>query len=141
MIKLIRENNKIIEIDYMQAFKIAKEKNMSLITIKKEENLYKIMDYKKYIYIKKKNFKANKNVTKEIKFRINISDNDMKIKVKKINELRKKKMMIKISIFLKGRENLKKNVIDNFLEVLKKKLNINFLSIKRINNIIFFLVK
>ncbi len=91
------------------------------------------------IYIKKKkNNKKHKNnkkiQIKEIKFRFNTDKNDYNIKINNIIKFINKKYKIKISIILRGREIIHKNLAIDMLNNIKKK-------IKKNNNKIIFIKK
>jgi translation initiation factor IF-3 len=72
----------------------------------------KIMDYKKHLYDIQKNLKEqkrankkrNNNQLKEIKFHVNIGDNDYNIKVKHIEKFIGKRYKVRVTVALRGRE-------------------------------------
>ncbi len=71
----------------------------------------KLMDYGKYLYDKKKTTKektknAKKSWLKQIKFGYAVGSNDLLLKIKKTKEMLAEGYMVKISIKLKGRENI-----------------------------------
>ncbi|WDI79298.1 hypothetical protein ONB67_00305 [Candidatus Vidania fulgoroideae] len=134
-VKLIIEG-KISITKYSEALEIAKKKGANLVFIK--DKMYKLVFFKKLVY-KKKKFK--KSINKEIKFSFNISNNDIKTKIKKIEKFIKKKNNIKISIFLKGREILKTKLIMEIVNKIKKNLTknrISYTNLKKNNNVYFF---
>lgn len=97
---------------------------------------YKLKN-KSFIYKKK----HNKNIFKEVKFNFNISDNDINIKIRKIKIFIKKKNNVKISIFMRGREIYKTELIMKVINKIKNKLlneKINFTNLKRNSNIYSF---
>lgn len=68
----------------------------------------KIMDYGKMMYAKKKEEKKRKSKqvvhSKEIKYSFNITDHDLAIKHKKIDEFLRKRYIVRYVLELKGRE-------------------------------------
>ena len=65
----------------------------------------RILDFKKAEYEKKKSQKKSpKTETKEIQFKVNISDHDLETKLRKVKELVEDKQRVRLLIKLKGRE-------------------------------------
>ncbi|BBA85229.1 translation initiation factor IF-3 [endosymbiont of Sipalinus gigas] len=124
-IRLIYEDEKSEIIYYKDALDKANELSLDLILINSNSipTIYKIMDYGKYIYEKKKKIKNNKikkiNV-KEIKIKINIYERDYQIKLKKILDFLKKKNKVKITLKFKGREIIHKDI---GIDILKRICN------------------
>ncbi|MGX7589329.1 translation initiation factor IF-3 [Candidatus Vidania fulgoroideorum] len=118
MIKLIGENGRFLGLfKFENAILKAKESNMDLIKINDriKPNIYKIGDYNKFIFLKKKNkVKQKQKTVKEMSLRLNTHDNDYNIKIKKILLLLKKNN-IKVNIKLFGRENLMKKKIEDLI--------------------------
>ena len=69
-------------------------------------SICKLLDYGKMKYENNKNKKKHKKreVTKEIRFGVNISSHDLEVKNKKVLSLLEKKFKVKYVLFLKGRE-------------------------------------
>ena len=107
---------------------------MVLIVEKAEPPVARIIELNKYRYEKQKNEKemakkarAAKIDTKEIKFKPNICEHDLLIKLKHAQEFLDNGAKVKITIQMRGRENSNSNVvfshfkesIDSFLENFK----------------------
>ena len=84
------------------------------------------MDYKKFVYNQKKQEKeqakknrANVQKIKEVKFHLNIGENDFNYKINHIKEFISDNYKVKVQIFLRGREmdmkSLTKELIDRIL--------------------------
>ncbi len=82
----------------------------------------KILNYGKFIYKKNKQKKNIRQHIKEIKFRLNTNNNDYNIKIKNIIKFIKKKYKIKISIFLRGREIIHKDIVINMLNKIQNEI-------------------
>ncbi|MGX7576632.1 hypothetical protein [Candidatus Vidania fulgoroideorum] len=139
-------NNKIYTLEYFKAFEIAKKNFMDLIKIDDGKNLYKMIKYSKIMYYKSKVKNVRKSVTKEIKFSIKISRGDFNTKLKKINNILKKKNNVKVSVFLKGRQISKKQIVfkmfSKILNYFKNNNdNISHSEIKLNGRVYFFYLK
>jgi translation initiation factor IF-3 len=99
------ETNEII--NTYEALKLAKEEGLDLVEVVPTSfpPVCKIMDYKKYLYDKKKNEKkpAMQEI-KEIRMTVNIDEYDLNVKSKHSIEFLKKNNKVKASVFFKGRE-------------------------------------
>lgn len=83
------------------------------------------MDYNKFVYEqnkKEKQAKVKNGSLKEIKFRNNIADHDLKIRANKARELLEKGNKVKVNLMYRGREISRiregKEIIDKFLQFL-----------------------
>jgi translation initiation factor IF-3 len=112
-IKLVDENEGFHQsIDTADALTKARNANLDLVCFKvpKGENLAmcKIIDYGKWKYnqdkSKKQQVKANKKVTKEIKFSPVIDDNDIQYRVKRINDFLDEGCDVIATMVLRGRQ-------------------------------------
>jgi translation initiation factor IF-3 len=107
IVNLIGEDGKKIgECSITDALSIASDKGFDLVQVSKSDKIpiCKLMDYGKLQYKKKKNCKkAHKEVIKEIKFHLNISDHDLETKHRKVKEFLSKKYKIKYVLELRGR--------------------------------------
>jgi translation initiation factor IF-3 len=110
IVSLITEGGNYIEnISYTEALAQADNIGMDLVEIAPSNNgklaICKILDYGKMQYDQsKKKKKVKKDVTKDIKFGLNISDHDLTVKNKKTRELLKKGNKVRYMLELKGRE-------------------------------------
>jgi len=107
----IENSGNVIETYY--AKKLAKDMNLDLVEISPNAKppVVKILDYKKFLFEEKKrkkdlekNAKLNNKDIKEIRFGININQNDVDIKSKKIEELIKSGHKVKMSLKYNNRE-------------------------------------
>lgn len=111
-VRLIDENgNQLGVVVFEKARNIANEKGLDLVLISDNNNniVVKCCDYSKVLYEQKKNLKLQKKKNqpkklKEIKFGINIGENDYHFKLKKINEIVSDGDYCKVIVVLKGRE-------------------------------------
>ncbi|MDD9950759.1 MAG: translation initiation factor IF-3 [Zetaproteobacteria bacterium] len=98
--------NEIIHI--REALTQAEDQGLDLVLVSMDAKppVVRIQDFKKIEYEKKKAKKANKptNALKELKFKVNISDHDLEVKIDKIKHFLEKGAKVKIMVQLKGRE-------------------------------------
>lgn len=90
-----------------EALSLADELGLDLIKLSETDKyaVCSIMEYTKYLYkIKKKHKNNSKTVNKEIKFSVNISDNDIETKLKNIRKMLFKGNRVTIKIELRNRE-------------------------------------
>ncbi len=102
-----RDSNEIIPID--DALALADNQGLDLILVSKDVSppVVRIQDLKKIEYEKKKAKKKRPTATtsvKEMRFLVNISENDLSIKIAKINKFLQSGNKVKVSVKLKGRE-------------------------------------
>jgi len=102
---------------------------LDLVAISTNANpvVCKIMDYGKFKYQKqKKEEKSRKKQkvmkVKELKMRLNIAENDYKVKLNSAKEFLKNGDKVKFNIFFKGREIEKKNLFFVLSDRLKNDL-------------------
>lgn len=96
-----------------EALKRAEDKGMDLVQFSKgDEPTCKILDYGKFRYEQSKKQKAadkkqreSEVKVKEIKFRPDTAENDLKIKAKKTHEFLKEGCRVRVSIMFRGRES------------------------------------
>ena len=94
-----------------EALRQAKDASLDLVEISPnaEPPVCKILDFSRYKYnAKKKLQEAKKNqkktALKEMKFKVNIGQGDLDIKLRKIREFLEEGDKVKISLWFKGRE-------------------------------------
>lgn len=99
-----------------EASKIAREqgKDLILITENAKPPVVRIEDYNKFLYdISKREKEAKKNQkrneTKEIKLSVNIADHDLGVKSKKGIQFLQSGDRVKVTLLMKGRENMMKD--------------------------------
>jgi len=111
------------EITAQKAFSYSKDKGLDLVKV--QDGVFRLMDVSKNVYkkkkVQKKSHKATK--TKEIRFKQNIAENDLNVKIKHINQFLSKGFRIKISFQNQKRSHLK---IEDFLEETLSKINEEF---------------
>ena len=106
-----RDTNEIISIE--DALALADNQALDLILVSKDVSppVVRIQDLKKIEYEKKKAKKRKQSSSggsvKEMRFLINISENDLLIKIAKINKFLQSGNKVKVSVKLKGREKEK----------------------------------
>lgn len=105
-VRLVGENlNKICSIQ--EALREAREHNLDLVEISPGANppVVKIIDYKKFMYQKKKpkDLKQPKTKLKEIRYTPTTDDHDYKFKLNHAKNFLQKKNSLKAIVFFKGR--------------------------------------
>lgn len=131
--RVIDENGQQLGIFPLEeALKIAKERGLDLVLVseKAQPPVCKIIEYGKYLYwLQRKEKKIKKSVkVKGIRLSFNISLHDLETKVDQAFAFLKEGNKVKVEMILKGREsefeNLAKEKINKFLEMLKEKIPI-----------------
>ena len=117
------------EVPLNVAIKIGNEKNLDIVEVSPPRpgklSICKLMDYGKMMYQEAKHKKVKKEVMKEIRIGLNISDHDLEVKNKKVKEFLAKGYKVKYSMMLKGREmNLKSSAGQKMLLVLEQFVDI-----------------
>ena len=112
-----------------EALEKAEYMEMDLVEISPDANpsVVKVIDYGKWKYkkekIEQKSSKGKKN-TKEVRFSISISDNDLKTKINMVQKFLKQGDNVLIKVILKGRETVKYELgykrMDSILNYLKE---------------------
>ena len=118
-VRLIDEDKKQVGIiPLKEALEIAERKELDLVEISPKTNppVCRILDYGKYLYsLRKKAHEAQKLQRKiqikEIKFTPAIGVHDIEVKVKKIKEFLKEGNKVKITIWLRGRQKRKPEML------------------------------
>ncbi len=87
----------------------------------------KIMDYGKFRYEKQKKEQKSKKSqhsikVKELKLRPMIAENDYRTKIEKARNFLKGRNRVKFNIFLRGREAVKKDMLEDLINRLKNDL-------------------
>lgn len=109
-IRVIGENGAVLGVmDTNDAIALAKNKNLDLIEVNGNDDppTYKIMDYGKNVYLRRKKLnKAKQKVVevKEIKIGINIAKEDYAVKIRNAEKFIHKGNRVKIYLIFKGRE-------------------------------------
>lgn len=92
------------------AIRLAEEQGLDLVEVSSQNGVStcKIMNYGKYAYKKKQaeksNRQAHKQITKEYKFGVNITDHDLNTKIAHMSEYIDKNAVVRVVIRLRGRE-------------------------------------
>jgi translation initiation factor IF-3 len=92
-----------------EALQMSEERGVDLVEVAPNANppVCRLMDYGKYKYELKKQATAKKQkaqTLKEVKFRPNIGDHDLEVKINRIREFLEDDNKAKIRIFFRGRE-------------------------------------
>ena len=124
------EKNQVGIVTASEALAMAKEKELDLVAISPNADppVCRLLDYGKYLYsLQKKAHEAQKLQRKihikEIKFTPVIGDHDIEVKLKKIKQFLEEGNKVKITIWLKGRQKRKPEMLnimtDRIVEILK----------------------
>jgi translation initiation factor IF-3 len=110
VVRVVGENVQIGIYSLRDALKIAEDQDLDLVEISPTANppVCKVVDYKKFLYEKKKKakeIKANsaKIVVKEIRLGPNIDDHDFNFKLKHAIKFLEEGAKVKVDVFFKGR--------------------------------------
>lgn len=120
------EGNKIGEVPFREALKIAYDKEMDLMQVgqNKDVSICKIINYNKWLYHeqKKKHKQEVKNRSQEMKsmhFRPSIGEHDFQLKTKKVFEFLEENHKVKIVIKFKTfRETIMHEINKEFIDKL-----------------------
>ena len=132
-VRLIDETKKQVGIvSLVEALRLARENNLDLIQVteKVEPPVCKIMEYGKYLYWLQKKEKGIKKSSeiKGIRLSFKISWHDLETRASQAEKFLKKGNRIKLEMILRGREKgfseFAKGKINQFLEILEKKIPI-----------------
>ena len=131
-VRVIDETGKAIGIvDIDKALDMANQASLDLVEIASNSNpvVCKILNYGKYRYDKEKQKKINKKKqhiihVKEIRFRPNVGDHDLIIKLKKAEKFLLNGDKLKVTIMFRGREMSNRrehayDLLNNVIEILK----------------------
>ena len=110
VVRVVGENVVVGIYNIKEALRIAEEQDLDLVEISPSANppVCKVVDYKKFLYEKKKKqkeIKANsaKIVVKEIRLGPNIDDHDFNFKMKHAMRFLEEGAKVKVDVFFKGR--------------------------------------
>ena len=131
IVKLIGFEGKMLgEKTYQEVCQLAKEEKHDMMLVNEISGipLIKFINYGKMLYEQKKaQKKQRQNIqeTKEIKFGLNIGENDFNIKIKHIKEFLEDDVKVKVTVQMNGREvsypefalDMMKKVIENIKDV------------------------
>jgi len=123
-VRLIDENKEQLGIlPIEEALSIARERELDLVEISPEATppVCRLLDYGKFLYsLQKKNHEAQKQQRKihikEIKFTPAIGVHDIEVKMKKIKEFLDEGNKVKLTIWLRGRQKRKPEMLDQMVE-------------------------
>lgn len=125
------EKNQVGIVPIAQALALAREKELDLVEISPEAKppVCRILDYGKFLYaLQKKAHEAQRHqrkiLIKEIKFTPVIGEHDVEVKLKKIREFLAEGNKVKVTIWLKGRQKRKPEMLEvmvnRIMEILKE---------------------
>ncbi len=110
VVRVVGENVQIGIYNIKDALRLAEEQDLDLVEISPSASppVCKVVDYKKFLYEKKKKakeIKANsaKIVVKEIRLGPNIDDHDFNFKMKHAMRFLEEGAKVKVDVFFKGR--------------------------------------
>jgi len=132
VILLITENgDNLGKVSLNEGLSRAEQVKLDLVEVNSDSNeapICKIMDFGKWKYEqskreKKKKSQTQKQSVKEIKFRPNIGDNDLKYRAKHADQFLSKKDKVKLIVRFRGREqehmfNTGKRLLKRFLKLV-----------------------
>lgn len=112
---LDESGNQIGIMSVQEALTIADQENKDLIEISPEAKppVVKVIEYGKWKYNKIKATQKNnkdKKSTKEVRFSINISDNDLQTKIKMVEKFLKQGDNVLVKVIMKGRERIREQL-------------------------------
>lgn len=115
-VRLVKEDGEMVGVVSLEdALRMAKETGLDLVEISPNATppVCKILDFSRYKYDAKKKLqeakKKQKKITiKEMKFKVNIGQGDLDVKIRKICEFLEAGDKVKISLWFKGREIIHK---------------------------------
>jgi translation initiation factor IF-3 len=108
-VRLVASEGDAKIVDFNQAIQESVDAGFDLVVVSESSEIpvFKIMDFAKNSYQHKKvakKQKKNETKVKEVKMTPNISSHDLEVKMKQIKKFLSKKMRVKVTVFLKGRE-------------------------------------
>ena len=110
VVRVVGENIQVGIYNVKEAIKMAEEQGLDLVEISPTANppVCKIVDYKKFLYERKKKqkeikAKSTKVVVKEIRLGPNIDDHDFNFKLKHAIKFLQDGAKVKVDVFFKGR--------------------------------------
>ena len=110
VVRVVGENVQIGIYNIKDALRLAEEQDLDLVEISPSANppVCKVVDYKKFLYERKKEqkeIKANsaKIVVKEIRLGPNIDDHDFNFKMKHAMRFLEEGAKVKVDVFFRGR--------------------------------------
>jgi translation initiation factor IF-3 len=127
-VRLIDEDKKQLGIvPISEALAIARSKELDLVSISPnaEPPVCRLLDYGKYLYsLQKKAHEAQKMQrkvhVKEIKFTPVIGEHDIEVKLKKIKEFLEDGDKVKVTIWLRGRQKRRPEMLDEMTNKILK---------------------
>lgn len=123
-IRFIDEDKKYVGIVTVEeALEVARQKEYDLVEVSPNANppVCKLLDYGKFLYsLQKKEHEAKKHQKKiqikEIKFTPAIQDHDIQVKLKKIEKFLEAGIKVKITIWLRGKQKRKPEMLKTMTE-------------------------
>lgn len=113
-----------------EALSLARSKGLDLVEIAPQANppTCRIIDYSKYLYqLEKKLRQARKKQhigqIKEIRFRPQISEHDLEVKLNHLNRFLEEKYKVRVRIMLRGREKEHLDLAQALMEKIKERVN------------------
>ena len=111
------EGNQIGILSRADALKMAKDAELDLVEVSPQANppVAKIVDWGKYNYQKTKQQQKSRRLSKtlevkQIRFGLKISEHDLGVKLRKVNEFLEEGHKVKLTVFYRGRELAHKDI-------------------------------
>lgn len=133
-VRLVQEEGESIVCDTSEAQTIAKEQGLDLIVVSDNTNppVCKIMELNKFLYQQRqkekhqaKQARASAIELKEMRFGLNIDENDINTKIKKVQEMLDKGATVTLTVVLKGRERSQRSFAKDMLVSIAEKLEVD----------------
>ena len=107
---ILPDGEMLKRVSFSEAMRGAEEKSLDLVEMSRPSNdklsVCKMMDYGRMMYRQSKKSKSNKKVphTKDIKYSFNISDHDLGVRHRKVEQFLEKHYTVRYVLELRGRE-------------------------------------
>jgi len=126
-VRLIDENKEQVGIlPLPKALELARERELDLVEISPEAKppVCRLLNYGKFLYaLQKKAHEAQRHQRKvqikEIKFTPGIGEHDVEVKLRKIREFLAEGNKVKVTVWLRGRQKRKPEMLDVMVEKIK----------------------
>lgn len=110
-----------------EALSIANSQNMDLVQVKEGDvPICRLMDYSKTKYKKQKQIKPKKVKRKEVRFGMNIAENDLNVKTNHVKKFLEKGNQVKIVLHIKGRHSISNNELNRTFSSILNKIDIEY---------------
>lgn len=126
-IRVLFENETMMVSTIEEAQQLADNKQLDLVNM--APNVYRIMDYNKYMYNKQQQIKKQpKTETKELQLGLSIAQNDLSRKINDTKKWLSKGCHVRIIVKLRGREQSRPEVAVDLLQNILAEIDESLLS-------------